>query len=131
MLPTMLPRWDFMMARQRALEANVTIAMVKTFPEARCRRPPLRTAMAKVPASRPTVPPRMCRIKSGSRMLPRPLRTCDCWHGPKRPLLGIRRERLPSTCGEPLARSDVSSQDDLHVCPRLLIEAEQSARQEI
>ena len=68
MLPMMLPRCDFIMARGRALEANVKIAMVKTFPEVRCRRLPLRTAMAKVPASRPTVPPRMCRIKSGRRI---------------------------------------------------------------
>jgi hypothetical protein len=45
---------------------------MQTFPDARCRRPPLRTFMARVPASRPNVPARMCRIKSGSRMLPRP-----------------------------------------------------------
>src|SRR5271156_903698 len=44
------------------------------FPEARCRRLPLRTAIANVPDSKPTVPARMWRIKSGSRMLPRPFR---------------------------------------------------------
>jgi hypothetical protein len=32
----------------------------------------LRTAIANVPDSKPTVPARMWRIKSGSRMLPRP-----------------------------------------------------------
>src|SRR5271168_4458790 len=74
MLPTMLPCCDFMMARQRALEASVSIATVKMFPEARCRRLPLRTAIANVPDSKPTVPARMWRIKSGSRMLPRPFR---------------------------------------------------------
>src|SRR5271163_3306478 len=72
MLPMMLPCCDFMMARQRALEANVSIATVKMFPEARCRRLPLRTAIANVPDSKPTLPARMWRIKSGSRMLPRP-----------------------------------------------------------
>ena len=49
----MLPRWDLSIARQRPLEAKVSIAMVKTFPEARWRRLPLRTAMAKVPDSKP------------------------------------------------------------------------------
>src|SRR5580658_8959879 len=72
MLPMMLPCCDFMMARQRALEASVSIATVKMFPEARCRRLPLRTAIANVPDSKPTVPARMWRIKSGSRMLTRP-----------------------------------------------------------
>ena len=72
MLPMMLPCCDFMMARQRALEASVSIATVKMFPEARCRRLPLRTAIANVPDSKPTVPARMWRIKSGSRKLPRP-----------------------------------------------------------
>src|SRR5580658_8965025 len=71
MLPTMLPCCDFMMARQRALEASVSIATVKMFPLARCRRLPLRTAIANVPDSKPTVPARMWRIKSGNRMLPR------------------------------------------------------------
>src|SRR5450631_92893 len=120
MLPMMLPRWDFMMARGRALEANVSIAMVKTFPEARCRRLPLRTAMAKVPASRPTVPPRMCRIKSRSRMLPRPLSTCDCYHGPEEVTARLLSKRLPSICRERLSRSDISSRDTLYVCARLL-----------
>jgi hypothetical protein len=55
MLPMMLPCCDFMMARQRALEASVSIATVKMFPEARCRRLPLRTAIANVPDSKPTV----------------------------------------------------------------------------
>ena len=55
MLPMMLPCCDFMMARQRALEASVSIATVKMFPEARCRQPPLRTAIANVPDSKPTV----------------------------------------------------------------------------
>jgi hypothetical protein len=35
-----------MMARQRALEASVSIATVKMFPEARCIRLPLRAAIA-------------------------------------------------------------------------------------
>src|ERR1700729_856772 len=72
MLPMMLPCCDFMMARQRALEASVSIARVKMFPEARCRRLPLRTAIANVAGGKPTVPARMWRIKGGSRMLPRP-----------------------------------------------------------
>src|SRR6202453_4623944 len=71
MLPIMLPCCDFMMARQRALEASVSIATVQMFPEARCRRLPLRTAIANVPDSKPTVPERMWRIKSESRKLPR------------------------------------------------------------
>src|SRR5580700_5896210 len=77
MLPMMLPVWDLRIARQRPLEARVSIARVKTFPEARCRRPPLRTAIAKVPESKPIDPPRMCRIKSGSRMLTHPFGTYD------------------------------------------------------
>ncbi len=35
MLPTMLPGWDFRMARQKALLASVSMATVKTLPEAR------------------------------------------------------------------------------------------------
>src|SRR5580698_5886602 len=77
MLPMMLPCCDFMMARQRALEASVSIATAKMFPEPRCKRLPLRTAIANVPDSKPTVPARMWTIKSGSRMLPRPFSTCD------------------------------------------------------
>ena len=83
MLPMMLPVWDLRIARQRPLEARVSIAIVKTFPEARCSRLPLRTTMAKVPDSNPIVPPRMWRIKSGSRILPHPFSTHGCDSGIK------------------------------------------------
>jgi len=68
----MLPCCDFMMARQKALPARVSIATVKMFPEARCMRLPLRTAIANVPDSKPTVPARIWRTKSESRMLLHP-----------------------------------------------------------
>jgi hypothetical protein len=58
-LPMMLPVWDFRIARHKPLNARVSIAMVKTFPESRCRVLPLRTAIAKVPESKPMDPPRM------------------------------------------------------------------------
>jgi hypothetical protein len=35
MLPTMLPCWDFRMARKKALVARVSMATVKTSPDAR------------------------------------------------------------------------------------------------
>jgi hypothetical protein len=47
------------------------------------------------------------------------LNTCDCHQGAARPLLGIKQETAQDMQGT-LSGSDVSSQDTLYVCSRLL-----------
>jgi hypothetical protein len=56
------------MARKKALVARVSMATVKTFPDARRSLPPLPTDITTGPVSKPMLPARICRIKSGSRL---------------------------------------------------------------